>query len=75
MAKFYIDQHGCAKNQTDGELLAGYLCKNGFELVTQPNLAEFILINSCGFIESAKKESIDAVYSIKKAYPDATLCG
>ena len=77
MAKFYIDQHGCAKNQTDGELLAGYLCKNGFELVTQPNLAEFILINSCGFIESAKKESIDAVYSIKKAYPDAKiiLCG
>ena len=73
MAKFYIDQHGCAKNQTDGELIAGFLCKNNFELVTDPSLADFILINSCGFIESAKKESIDAIYSIKKSYPKAKI--
>ena len=70
---FFIDQHGCAKNQTDGELIAGFLCKNNFELVTDPSLADFILINSCGFIESAKKESINAICNIKKAYPSAKI--
>ena len=64
--KFFIDQHGCAKNQTDGELIAGFLTKKGFEFTLNAEEAAFILVNSCGFINSAKKESIDAVYSIKK---------
>lgn len=73
MTKFFIDQHGCAKNQTDGELLVGFLVKNGFSLTLNPEEADVILINSCGFIESAKKESIDAVYDIHKAYPAAKI--
>lgn len=73
MKKFYIDQHGCAKNQTDGELLAGFLTKAGFEFTENASLADFILINSCGFINSAKKESIDAVYNIKALYPKAKI--
>lgn len=73
LTKFFIDQHGCAKNQTDGEILAGYLIKNGFELSDNPLKADFIIVNSCGFIESAKKESIDAVYSIKNSYPNAKI--
>ena len=73
LTKFFIDQHGCAKNQTDGEILAGYLIKNGFELTENPLQADFIIVNSCGFIESAKKESIDAVYSIKNSYPNAKI--
>ena len=71
--KFFIDQHGCAKNQTDGELMAGYLQENGFEFTQNADDADFILVNSCGFINSAKKESIDAVCSIRKAYPNAKL--
>ena len=73
MTKFFIDQHGCAKNQTDGELIIGYLCENSFEYTKNPDEAEFILINSCGFIESAKKESIEAIYNVRKAYPDAKI--
>ena len=73
MTKFFIDQHGCAKNQTDGELIAGYLSKLGYELTQNADEASFILVNSCGFIESAKKESIDAVYSIKNNYPNAKI--
>ena len=73
MTKFYIDQHGCAKNQTDGELLVSYLVKDGFELTLNASEADFIFINSCGFINSAKKESIDAIYSIHNAYPDAKI--
>lgn len=73
MIKFFIDQHGCAKNQTDGELIVGYLEKNGFAYTQNPEEASFIIVNSCGFIESAKKESIDAIYAIKSNYPEAKL--
>ncbi len=73
MTKFFIDQHGCSKNQTDGELIVGYLSKQDFQLTQNPEEAEFIIINSCGFIESAKKESIDAVYSIHENYPQAKI--
>ena len=73
MTKFFIDQHGCAKNQTDGELIVGYLVKNGFSFTQNAEEADFIIVNSCGFIESAKKESIDAVYSIKTSYPKSKI--
>ena len=73
MTKFFIDQHGCAKNQTDGELIVGYLVKEGFSYIQDPDQADFIIVNSCGFIASAKKESIDAVYSIKNQYPNAKI--
>lgn len=73
LTKFFVDQHGCAKNQTDGELIAGYLIKDGFELTQNADDADFIIINSCGFIESAKKESIDAIYSVKANYPNAKI--
>ena len=71
--KFFIDQHGCAKNQTDGELIAGFLMERGYELTLNASEAAFIFVNSCGFIQSAKKESIDAIYDIKKAYPKAKI--
>lgn len=70
---FFIDQHGCAKNQTDGELLAGFLINKGYKLTLNADEADFILVNSCGFIQSAKKESIDAIYNIKKNYPKAKI--
>ena len=73
MAKFFIDQHGCAKNQTDGELIAGFLKEAGLEYSDQASEADFIIVNSCGFIESAKKESINAVYSIRQNYPKAKI--
>lgn len=73
MIKFYIDQHGCAKNQTDGELIVGFLVNKGFSQTLNAEEADFIIVNSCGFIESAKKESIDAIYSIKTNYPNAKI--
>ncbi|MBO4534025.1 MAG: 30S ribosomal protein S12 methylthiotransferase RimO [Treponema sp.] len=68
-----MDQHGCAKNQTDGELIAGFLKEAGLEYSDQASEADFIIVNSCGFIESAKKESINAVYSIRQNYPRAKI--
>ena len=52
---------GCARNETDSEELAGRLAADGWKLVTDPADAEIAVINTCGFIESAKKDSIDAL--------------
>lgn len=57
---------GCAKNQVDLEEILAYLRKNGMETVSDPELADIILINTCGFIESASKESIDAILEMSK---------
>ena len=73
MTKFFIDQHGCAKNQVDGELVMARLLSLGYEQTFTPALADVIIVNSCGFIASAKKESLDAVYAAKRAYPDAKV--
>ena len=52
---------GCARNETDSEELAGRLAADGWMLVSDPAKAEIALINTCGFIESAKKDSVDAL--------------
>ena len=70
---FYIDQHGCAKNQVDAELLTGCLKEIGWERTDSVEQATLIIVNSCGFIESAKLESITAVIEAKKQYPNAKI--
>lgn len=52
---------GCARNDVDSEELAGRLVSDGWELVAEPADADAIVVNTCGFIESAKKDSIDAL--------------
>ena len=52
---------GCARNEVDSEELAGRLSADGWTLVSDPALAEVALVNTCGFIESAKKDSVDAL--------------
>lgn len=71
--KFFIDQHGCAKNQVDGELIISLLKKKDWIQVFDPHEADLIIVNSCGFIESAKTESINAVMSARELYPKAKI--
>lgn len=52
---------GCARNEVDSEELAARLDAGGFELVDDATEAEAILVNTCGFIEQAKKDSIDTL--------------
>jgi ribosomal protein S12 methylthiotransferase len=52
---------GCSRNEVDSEELAGRLAADGWSLVDDVELAEVTLVNTCGFIESAKKDSIDAL--------------
>ena len=52
---------GCSRNEVDSEELAGRLAADGWTLVNDVESAEVALVNTCGFIESAKKDSIDAL--------------
>ena len=52
---------GCAKNQTDAEIMLGILASDGFNITPDPSNADVIIVNTCGFIEPAKKESIDTI--------------
>ncbi len=52
---------GCARNEVDSEELAGRLAADGYTLVEDAEGADAVLVNTCGFIESAKKDSVDAI--------------
>ena len=52
---------GCARNEVDSEELAGRLAADGFELVDDAEDADTVLVNTCGFVEAAKKDSVDAL--------------
>lgn len=52
---------GCPKNQVDAELMLSLLREEGFELTSDAGLADVVIVNTCGFIEDAKKESIENI--------------
>ena len=52
---------GCARNEVDSEELAGRLAADGWRLVEDADDAEVVLVNTCGFVEAAKKDSIDTL--------------
>ena len=55
---------GCPKNLVDSEVMLGIIEKYHIEITNDPKAAEIIIINTCGFIESAKQESIDTILSM-----------
>ena len=52
---------GCARNEVDSEELAGRLAAGGWTIVDDPAGADAVLVNTCGFIAAAKKDSVDAL--------------
>ena len=57
---------GCAKNLVDSEMILSILKKAGCKIVNDPNNADAIFINTCGFIEPAKKETIETIKEMKE---------
>ena len=57
---------GCARNLVDSEVMGGLLRQNRFELVPEPAGADIVLVNTCGFIEAAKAESLDTILEIAR---------
>ena len=61
MEAIHLISLGCPKNTADSELMLGALVRAGFEVTMDPQQAQVLLVNTCAFIEPAKKESIDAI--------------
>lgn len=55
---------GCAKNRVDAEMLLFTLKQEGFEIVADPAMSDVAIVNTCGFIEDAKQESIDEILEL-----------
>ncbi|MDR0512041.1 MAG: 30S ribosomal protein S12 methylthiotransferase RimO [Treponema sp.] len=70
---YYIDPFGCAKNQVDAENMMSYLDNAGWNAAENSDDANLIIVNSCGFIESAKQESINAILGWRKLYPEKKI--
>ena len=64
---------GCARNDVDSEELAGRLAADGWSIADDPSEADVAVVNTCGFIESAKKDSIDALLEVHSLKKDGTV--
>ncbi|MGL4913292.1 MAG: 30S ribosomal protein S12 methylthiotransferase RimO [Romboutsia sp.] len=66
MLKIALESLGCSKNLVDAEIMMGILNKKGYKLVGEFSEADVIIVNTCGFIESAKQESIDTILDLSE---------
>lgn len=66
---------GCCKNLVDSEQIMGVLMENGHEIVADPKKADAIVVNTCGFIESAKEESINTIFEMAQYADKLIVCG
>jgi ribosomal protein S12 methylthiotransferase len=70
MKKIGFISLGCPKNLVDSEVMMGHLKQNGYEITADATEAQTIVVNTCGFIDSAKKESIDAILEAARLKTD-----
>lgn len=64
MVKVYLHNLGCARNIVDGEAMLGRLEKAGHRVVDDADGAEAVIVNTCGFIDAASEESVDAILEL-----------
>src|SRR5215510_14413714 len=72
---------GCPKNLVDSEVMMGLVARQGYELTADRDAADVLVVNTCGFIDAAKKESIDTILEMAElnffcncARPTDTYC-
>jgi len=70
MAKIHLSLLGCDKNRIDAEIMAKKLVDAGHVLSEDPSKSDLVLVNTCGFIEAAKKESIDVIFDMARLKED-----
>ncbi len=62
--RYYLETLGCPKNEVDSDKLAGVLAADGLEATDDPSAADLIVVNTCAFIEEARRESIDVILAL-----------
>ena len=73
MLKVGVVSLGCSKNRVDTELMLGILQKAGYEIEADEREADILIVNTCGFIDPAKQESIDTILSLAE-YKETGKC-
>ena len=73
--KVYLLPLGCAKNLVNAELMLGHLQNAGMELLESPEGADVAIVNTCGFIESAKTEAIEAILELAELKKQGVIGG
>ena len=64
---------GCSKNLVDSERMLYKIRERGYELVTEPGLSDIAVVNTCGFIQSAKEEAIETILELGKLKEEGTI--
>ncbi|NDH46472.1 MAG: 30S ribosomal protein S12 methylthiotransferase RimO, partial [Acidimicrobiia bacterium] len=67
--RFYIETLGCPKNQVDSDKLIGTLLADGMVAVQSAEEADLVVVNTCAFIDEARRESIDTILSLDEQRP------
>jgi ribosomal protein S12 methylthiotransferase len=62
--KVYLESLGCPKNEVDGESMASLLSEKGYQITQSKEEANILILNTCGFIDSAKEESIEQIFNL-----------
>ncbi|MBI1258665.1 MAG: 30S ribosomal protein S12 methylthiotransferase RimO [Chloroflexi bacterium] len=71
--KYYLLSLGCSKNTVDSESMAQVLSQNGMKGVSEADKAEVLIVNTCGFIDAAKQESIDTLRELVDGRRDGQM--
>jgi ribosomal protein S12 methylthiotransferase len=70
---FHLESLGCAKNQVDAEVMIAALEREGWTFAAEPEDAAVLIVNTCGFIDAARRESIETGLSLRARFPDRRL--
>ncbi len=71
--KVHFISLGCPKNLVDSEIMAGTLMNDGFEIVADADGADTVVVNTCGFVEDSKKESIQRILDMAQLKQDGKI--
>jgi ribosomal protein S12 methylthiotransferase len=70
--RFYIETLGCPKNDVDSDKLVGALLADGMEATDDAALADLVVVNTCAFIDEARRESIDTILALDELRMDGS---
>lgn len=76
--KFHFTSLGCARNLVDTEVMIGILLKAGFEATSEMSEADYLVVNTCGFLQSARQEGLDTIkemFAVKKPKAKVIVAG
>lgn len=76
--KFHFTSLGCARNLVDSEVMIGILLKAGYEITPEPEEADYLVINTCGFLKESRQEGLDTIkelFELKQEHAKIIVAG